>query len=169
MRHDAEDEFTAFVHAQSASLFRTAYLLTGDDRRAEDLLRHTLVKVCLHWPHVSAMEKPAGFARRLLVNEVASFWHRRPQPSVVLREGAARERNGSVVDGEVVWGAVLTLPPRQRAVLVLRYYEGLTEAETADVLGIAVGSVDDRAHAAGRRLARLLADRGTAQRAGRAT
>ncbi|MET1058569.1 MAG: SigE family RNA polymerase sigma factor [Nocardioides sp.] len=158
MRHGAEEEFTAFVHAQSASLFRTAYLLTGDHRRAEDLLRRTLVKVCLHWPRVSAMEQPRGFARRVLVHEVVSLWHRRPSegPPMVLREGDSASR--------VVWDAVLTLPPRQRAVLVLRHYEGLTGAETADVLGIAVGSVESHAHAAGLRLADLLAGRGSAPR-----
>ena len=166
MRHDAEEEFTSFVHAQSASLFRTAYLLTGNDQRAEALLRNTLVKVCLHWARVSAMEQPGGFARRQLVNEVASLWHRRSseEPSVVLREGVAHRGSGSMVDSGVVWEAVLTLPPRQRAVLVLRYYEGLTEAETADVLGVGVGSVDGRTHSAGRHLAQLLAERGATPR-----
>ena len=128
MEQRAEEEFAAFVHAQSASLFRTAYLLTGDHQRAEDLLHNTLVR-SIHWSRVSAMEQPGGFARRVLVNEVASFWRRRSsvEPPMILRETNARDRSGTVVDSRAVWDAVLTLPPRQRAVLVLRYSEDLSE------------------------------------------
>jgi RNA polymerase sigma-70 factor (sigma-E family) len=154
MRPQAADEYSAFVCARSAALFRTAYLLTGDHRRAADLVRNALVEVYLHWPRVSAMEQPDGFARRVLVNEVASSWHRRSaaEPAVTLRESTE-----AAPESRAVWDAVLTLPPRQRAVLVLRYYEDLTDAETARVLGIAVGSVQSHTRAASLRLAGLLA------------
>jgi RNA polymerase sigma-70 factor (sigma-E family) len=166
MRPRAAEEFSAFVLARSAALFRTAYLLTGDHRRAADLVRHALVEVYLHWPRVSAMEQPDGFARRVLVTEVASSWHRRSsaEPAVTLRESTE-----AAPESRAVWDAVLTLPPRQRAVLVLRYYEDLTDAETARVLGIAAGSVQSHARAANLRLAGLLAGAGGALGQERAT
>ena len=171
MRQQAEEEFSAFVHARSASLFRTAYLLTGDHQRAGELLRNTLVKVYRRWPRVSARDQPDSFARRVLVNEVASHWRRRPsaEPRTRLRDSDARGKTGHALDSRAVWDAVLTLPPRQRAVLVLRFHEDLTDAETAEVLGIAVGSVASHTRAATQRLAGLLAAPNAPRRRERAT
>jgi len=76
MRPSEEDRFTDFVRAHQATLFRTAYLMTGDYQRAEDLLQATLVRVYRRWPRVEAMDRPVGYARKVLVSEAVS-WRRR--------------------------------------------------------------------------------------------
>lgn len=159
MRQSDEEEFTAFVRAHSGSLFRTAYLMTGDYQRAEDLLQTTLVRVYQRWPRVAAMDRPLGYARKVLVSQAASWWRRRSShetPLALLEEpvwGGQMEYAG---EHERVWQAVLSLPPRQRAVTVLRYYEDLSEAEIAETLAMAPGTVKSHSHAATRRLAVLL-------------
>ena len=77
MQQSDEDRFTEFVRAHSASLFRTGYLITGDYQRAEDLLQSTLVRLYQRWPRVEAMERPVGYARKVLVNQAISWWRRR--------------------------------------------------------------------------------------------
>ena len=161
MRQGDEDRFTGFVRAHSASLFRTAYLLTGDYQRAEDLLQITLVRVYQRWPRVSAMDRPVGYARKVVVSQAASWWRRRSSheaPMFVREEPARGDRTDEAAEHERVWTAVLSLPPRQRAVTVLRYYEDLSEAEIAATLGMAPGTVKSHGHAAVRRLAGLLGD-----------
>jgi RNA polymerase sigma-70 factor (sigma-E family) len=161
MQHSDEDRFTEFVRAHSASLFRTAYLLTGDYQRAEDILQSALVRVYQHWPRVDAMEWPVGYARKVVVNQTASWWRRRSSHESLLQQGdepAWGGRVDDVAEHERVWNAVLTLPRRQRAVVVLRYYEDLTEAQIAEVLGMAPGTVKSHSHAATRRLAELLGE-----------
>jgi len=91
MRQSEEDQFTAFVRAHNASLFRTAYLMTGDYQRAEDLLQTTLVRVYQRWPRVAAMDRPVGYARKVLVNQSASWWRpRSSQPSSAVVSTRAR-------------------------------------------------------------------------------
>ena len=161
MRQNDEDSFTAFVGAHSATLFRTAYLMTGDYQRAEDLLQTTLVKVYQRWPRIEAMDRPVAYARKVLVNQSVSWWRRRSShetPVLVGDEGSWDGRVEGVAEHERVWAAVLSLPPRQRAVMVLRYYEDLSEAEIAATLDMAPGTVKSNAHAASRRLAVLLAE-----------
>ena len=124
MRQGDEDRFTDFVRAHSASLFRTAYLMTGDFQRAEDLLQTTLVRVYQHWPRVEAMEHPVGYARKVLASQATSWWRRRSshESPVVLRDQPAWGYGSEeIAEHERVWRAVLSLPPRQRAVTVLRY------------------------------------------------
>ena len=77
MRQSEEDGFTDFVRAHSATLFRTAFLMTGDYQRAEDLLQTTLVRLYQRWPRVAAMDQPVGYARRVLLSQAASWWRRR--------------------------------------------------------------------------------------------
>ena len=77
MRTTDEERFTEFVRAHSATLFRTAYLMTGDYQRAEDLLQTTLVRVYQRWHQVEAMDLPVAYARRVLVNQTTSWWRRR--------------------------------------------------------------------------------------------
>ena len=164
MRLSDEDEFTGFVRAHSGSLFRTAFLMTGDYQRAEDLLQTTLVRVYQRWPRVAAMERPLGYARRVLMSQSASWWRRRSShesPLLLRDEPAWTGRVEEVAEHERVWQAVLSLPPRQRAVTVLRYYEDLSEAEIAETLDMAPGTVKSHSHAAARRLAVLLEERTT--------
>jgi RNA polymerase sigma-70 factor (sigma-E family) len=152
--------FSEFVTARSRSLLRTAYLLTGDHQRAEDLVQTTLTKVYLRWPRVSGMDQPAAYARRILVNQASSrhWWKSSRELTSSVPELAADGYDDRVATSRTVWNAVLALPPRQRAVVVLRYYEDLSEVEIAEVLGIAPGTVKSTAHAANRRLAGALAD-----------
>jgi RNA polymerase sigma-70 factor (sigma-E family) len=153
-------EFAEFVAARSRSLLRTAYLLPGDHQHAEDLVQSTLTKVYLRWPRVSRMEQPGAYARRILVNQASSsrWWRSSRELSSAVPELAGDGYDDRVATSSTVWKAVLALPPRQRAVVVLRYYEELSEAEIADVLGMALGTVKSTAHAANRRLAGVLAD-----------
>ncbi|GAA2115733.1 SigE family RNA polymerase sigma factor [Nocardioides bigeumensis] len=152
--------FVEFVAARSRSLMRTAYLLTGDHQRSEDPVQATLTKVYLKWARVSRMDQPAAYARRILVNEAtrSRWWRASGELTGRLPETPADDASERLATSSSVWNAVLRLPPRQRAVVVLRYYEDLSEAEIADVLGIAPGTVKSTAHAATQRLAGALAD-----------
>ena len=166
MRPQAADEFSAFVFARSAALFRTAYLLTGDYQRAEDLLQTTLVRVYQRWPRVQEMQRPVGYARKVLVSQSTSWWRRRSSheaPGLRTDEPDGVDLVRDLDEHERVWTAVLSLPPRQRAVMVLRYYEDLTEAEIAATLDMAPGTVKSHAHAASHRLAEMLAEPVTPQ------
>lgn len=161
MEQGDEDRFTEFVRAHSASLFRTAFLMTGDYQRSEDLLQTTLVRVYQRWPRVDAMDRPVGYARKVLVSQAASWWRSRSShesPLVLRDEPGWGGSMDQVAEHELVWKAVLSLPPRQRAVTVLRYYEDLTEADIAETLGMAPGTVKSHSHAAARRLADLLGE-----------
>lgn len=142
-------EFAAYMSARQPGLLRTAYLLTGDRHTAEDLVQTALAKLYLSWDKVRDHGSLDGYVRRIMVNELNSLW-RRPWKR--------RERSTDVVpDVEVhrdeydegraaaVWAVVRTLPTRQRAVVVLRYYEGLSEAEIAETLGISPGTVKSQA------------------------
>jgi RNA polymerase sigma-70 factor (sigma-E family) len=159
MRQEDEDRFADFVRARSTTLFRTAYLMTGDYQRAEDLLQTTLLRVYQRWPQVDAMERPGAYARKVLVSQAVSWWRLRSSHETGLRqqdEPAWGGRVEEVAEHERVWQAILTLPPRQRAVIVLKYFEDLSEAEIAVTLRMARGTVKSHGHAAARRLARLL-------------
>ena len=107
------------------------------------------------------MDRPVGYARKVLVSQAVSWWRRRSShesPLVLVDEPAWGGRDGEVAEHERVWTAVLSLPPRQRAVTVLRYYEDLSEAQIAETLGMAPGTVKSHSHAAARRLADLLGE-----------
>ena len=136
--------FSEFVVARQAALLRTAYLLTGHAQDAEDLVQTTLVKVVPQWRRIR--DNPEPYVRRVLVNENVSRWRRRrwrEQSTDELPETLAAEPD--VAELVAVRHALATLAPRQRAVLVLRYYEGLSEAEIAATLGVAPGTVKSQA------------------------
>ncbi|MDP3891655.1 SigE family RNA polymerase sigma factor [Nocardioides sp.] len=141
-------EFTAYMNARQPSLLRTAYLLTGDRHTAEDLVQTALAKLYLSWDKVQRRELIDGYVRRILVNENNSLWRR----AWKRRELASDElpevpRHDEYDDGRsrALWEFVQSLPHRQRAVIVLRYYEELSEAEIADALGVSVGTVKSQA------------------------
>jgi len=146
---DRDADFTAYLEARQGRLLRTAYLLTGDQHQAEDLLQTSLAKLYLAWDKVRERGAIDAYARRIMVNENNSAWRkpwkRREHATDFGADGApagspVRDEYDEGVGGEV-WRIVQTLPRRARAVVVLRYYEQLTEAETAEVLGISVGTV----------------------------
>lgn len=161
MQNSAEEQFTEFVRAHCDSLFRTAYLMTGDYQRAEDVLQSALVRIYQRWPRIDAMASPLAYARKVVLSQASSWWRRRSShesPMQAVTDRPVDDRADSVAEHDRVWRAVLSLPPRQRAVTVLRYYEDLSEAQIAATLGIAPGTVKSNSHAAMRRLAQLLGE-----------
>jgi RNA polymerase sigma-70 factor (sigma-E family) len=145
---DRDADFAAYMTARRPSLLRTAYLLTGDRHTAEDLVQVAFAKLYLSWDRVQRRELVDGYVRRILVNEHSSLWRRafkrREVVSDRLPEVHVADRHDDGGSAEL-WQFVQSLPRRQRAVIVLRYYEELSEAETADVLGISVGTVKSQA------------------------
>jgi RNA polymerase sigma-70 factor (sigma-E family) len=158
VRVDAEESFREYVGARTAQLSRVAYLLTGDVHLAEDLVQQTLLRVAERWQRVSTADDPDAYVRRMLHNQHVSWW-RRTRLRLVLRsepdERAAPDRSTDVVATVMIRRALARLAQRQRAVLVLRYFEDLTEAQTADVLGCAVGTVKSQARDALGKLRRV--------------
>ncbi|MGH3715817.1 MAG: SigE family RNA polymerase sigma factor [Micromonosporaceae bacterium] len=145
-----ERQFREFVAARSAALHRTAYLISGDWGLAEDLLQTALSKTYLAWHRIADKGAVEAYARRVLVNTATSWWRRRwrgEHPTEVLPEPSHRDSYVEQhAERDAIWQHVKALPPKQRAVLVLRYYEDLTEAETARLLNVSVGTV--KSHAA---------------------
>lgn len=146
-RRDAE--FAAYMSARQPSLLRTAYLLTGDQHTAEDLVQTALAKLYLAWDRVQDRGLVDGYVRRILVNENNSLWRRawkkREFSTDTLPDHQAVTDRHDDGQSAALWEFVQTLPRKQRAVVVLRYYEDLSEAEVAEILGISVGTVKSQA------------------------
>ncbi|MBB4912982.1 SigE family RNA polymerase sigma factor [Streptosporangium saharense] len=152
---DRHDGFREFVLARQQALTRTAYLLTGDAHLAEDLLQSTLVNVAKQWPRLSVDGNPEAYTRRALMNQYIS-WRRRLRrewPSASPPEHGV-SHDEETLDRIVLRQVLARLTRKQRAVLVLRFWEDLTEAQTAEALGCSVGTVKSQTH---RALARLRA------------
>jgi len=148
--------FDEFVLTRSQALLRTAYLLTRDHALAEDLLQTSLTKAWFAWSRIE--EAPEAYVRRILVNTFATWWRRKwsgERPTERLPEVAATDTMSAIDDREDLWQALGRLPRRQRAVLVLRYFEDLSEAEIASTLGCSPGTVKSQASKA---LAKLRID-----------
>ncbi|SFE83366.1 RNA polymerase sigma-70 factor, sigma-E family [Actinacidiphila alni] len=142
---DAEAAFTAYVQERRASLYATAYHLTGDRFAAEDLLQSALFSTYRAWDRISDKAAVGGYLRRTMTNLHISAWRRRKlseYPTEELPEtvGDTDEMGGTELRA-VLWQALARLPEQQRTMLVLRYYEGRTDPEIADILGISVGTV----------------------------
>src|SRR3954452_6296703 len=148
-RNDARDaDFAAYLAARQPSLLRTAYLLTGNRHDAEDLVQTAFAKLYLSWDKVRDQGSMDGYVRRSLVNEHNSLWRRawkkrEHSADDTVLQGLEEPRHDTFDSGGgiALWDVVQTLPRRARAVVVLRYYEELSESETAAVLGISVGTV----------------------------
>ncbi len=141
-------DFESWLVAREPALQRTAHLLTGDEHSGRDLVQITLAKLYLAWDRLEDHEHVDAYARRMLVNEHRNAWRRsRRRPELVTDRPPERSAPADEYDGsrDAVWRFIATLPPRQRAVIVLRYYEQLTEPETAEVLRISVGTVKSQA------------------------
>lgn len=141
---DGEDAFREFVQARGAALARVAYLLTADRHLAEDLLQSALYKTALRWARIGEDRREA-YVRTVLYHEAVS-WSRRRRPREIVTERLPDDQHGSDdpdrLDRRIVLRQALgRLTRKQRAVLVLRFYEDLTEAQTAAALGLAVGTV----------------------------
>ncbi|MGC5332718.1 SigE family RNA polymerase sigma factor [Micromonospora sp. DT62] len=143
-RDPLEEEFRDFVAARSGALLRTAYLLSGDWATAEDLLQTALTKTYLAWKRLGGIEAIEPYARRVMINTSTSWWRRRwhgERPTDVLPERAGIDEIEQQLDRDLLWRHLSALPSRQRAVLVLRFYEDMSEAQTAALLGISPGTV----------------------------
>ncbi len=142
-------DFEAYMLARHSGFLRTAYLLTGDQHTAEDLVQTALAKLYLSWDKVQRRELIDGYVRRIIVNEHNSLWRRawkrRELSTDTVPERPTGEDRHDEGRSAALWEFVQTLPRKQRAVIVLRYYEDLTEAETADILGISIGTVKSQA------------------------
>ena len=148
-RSEARDEdFSSYMHARQPSLMRTAYLLTGDRHTAEDLVQTAFAKLYLSWDKVNDRGSVDGYVRRILVNEHNSLWRRAWKRRETTTDDLPDHPHHDDYDdrtGAELWDLVQTLPKKARAVVVLRYYEELSEAETADALGISIGTVKSQA------------------------
>jgi RNA polymerase sigma-70 factor (sigma-E family) len=151
------EDFEAFVAARYAALLRTAYLLTGDHHDAADLLQQARVRAVGAWGRIDGDPEP--YVRTILVRQNVSRWRVRRWRELTTDQLPERPAGGPDPGDRVLLHRALgTLAPRQRAVIVLRYFEDLTEAQTAEALGIAVGTVKSQARDALRRLREVLPD-----------
>jgi len=145
-----DEEFTEWTAGVQRQLLRSAYLVTGDLHRAEDLVQEALVKVALRWPRLRD-QNPTAYARTVIVRDNVSWWRRpRDVPTPTLDDLAAVSTDPEAA--LVVRSALGRLTPKQRAVLVLRHFDDLSETDTAAALGVSVGTVKSQNAAA---LARL--------------
>jgi RNA polymerase sigma-70 factor (sigma-E family) len=158
-RPPSDADYTEFVHASWASLYRTAYLLLGDHAEAEDLTQTALAKTYAAWHRVRDLNAAPGYARTALVNTAASWFRkkswRNERPSEVLPESAIHHDPS---DRPAIVAALAQLAPRQRAVIVLRYFDDLSVAQTATALGCSEGTVKSQTSDALARLRTLLGD-----------
>ena len=144
-RARSEAEFTAYVQERRASLYATAYHLTGDRFEAEDLLQSALFSTYRAWDRISDKAAVGGYLRRTMTNLHISAWRRRklneyPTEELPETPGDTDAMRGTELRA-VLWQALARLPELQRTMLVLRYYEGRTDPEIAEILDISVGTV----------------------------
>jgi RNA polymerase sigma-70 factor (sigma-E family) len=142
LRQPDHEAFSEFASARSASLFRTAYLVIGDYQLAQDLVQESLVKTYLAWPRLRDVANAEAYTRRTIVTTCVSWRRRRSfgeRPTSHLPDAGVTDP-AAPEPGEL-WSAVRHLPPRQRAAVVLRFCEDLSQAQTAELMGCSVGSV----------------------------
>ncbi|MFD7691603.1 SigE family RNA polymerase sigma factor [Streptomyces sp. NPDC059781] len=164
MQARQEAEFQEFVRARWSRLVRTAYLLTGDVHHAEDLTQTALAKAYRSWRRVSRSDRPEAYVRRMLVSCNSDRFRKRRVTEALTAappETAGRDEAVSWADERsALLTALAALPPKQRAVIVMRYWEDLPEAEVAEMLGCSPGTVKSQASKA---LAKLRTHPGLAQ------
>jgi RNA polymerase sigma-70 factor (sigma-E family) len=149
VRRADEADYAEFYTSAWPRLFRLTYAISGDVGRAEDAVQSALAKAYASWHRVSTARHPEAYVRKMAVNEVLgvrrrSWWKSEQSghvPDVEVADSAEQE----LVDRAELWAGLLTLAPRQRAVLVLRYYEDLSEQQIAEVLGCSRGTVKSQA------------------------
>jgi RNA polymerase sigma-70 factor (sigma-E family) len=146
-----DDGFTAYVAGRRPHLYRTAYLLCGDPHRAEDIVQTALAKLYVAWPRASRADSVDAYARRVIINSHLDE-HRRPwrreSPTEDHRLDRAAPAGVTPEDSDALWTALRQLGPKQRRVVVLRHYWGLSVEETAADLGVSPGTVKSQTSAA---------------------
>jgi len=159
-----EEAFREFVASRSSALLRSAHLLVGERARAEDLVQHALVRTYLALSRIREPEAIEAYVRRAMATTATSWWRgRRYRERLVpeIPDHSGADQIGPRLERDAMWAHLRALPARQRAVLVLRYYEGLSEAEIAETLGFSRGTVKSHASRGLATLRRRLADEET--------
>lgn len=149
-------DFEEFVTARGPALLRLALMLTGDAHLAEDLVQSALASAFRHWRRVESADSPQAYVRQILVREHLS-WRRRRSSGEIVRdtgagppartngEAAGADRVGQLASRDAAWALLARLPRKQRAVLALRYYEDLSDAQIAAALGCSAATVRSNA------------------------
>lgn len=142
-KDETEADFVEYVQARQHALLRFAYLLTSDHHTAEDLVQTALAKTYLTWDRLRDRGAIDAYVRRIIVNENTSLWRRAWRRNERTTDDLPDAGVDAADPGErdAMWQIVQSLPTRQRAAVVLRYYEDLSEADTAAVLGCSIGNV----------------------------
>lgn len=160
-RSSRDEEFRAFVDASGRSLIRCAYLLTRDHHLAEDLTQAALTKVALRWWRLGSPDNAVAYARRAVYREYLSWWkvgRNREIPIDTTPERGGPSFDDASIDRMALSEAITKLSPKQRAVILLRFYDDRSVDETAEVLGCSAGTVKSQTHAAIAKLRELCAD-----------
>lgn len=161
-RRDPAD-FAEFVAARSSSLQRAAYLMVGERQLAQDLLQEALTKTYVAWPRLRDPSKAEAYTRKVITTTAISWYRRKSwqgeRPTETLPETSTEGHDETVAQREWLWAALQELPPRQRAAIVLRFYEDLTEAQTAAAMDCAVGTVKSQVSAGLAKLRVQIVDR----------
>ena len=166
MDRAAEAEFSGFMHSRWLQLVRLGFALTGDKGLAEDLAQTALARAYASWPKICRSGDPDAYVRRVLVNANRSRFRKRrvaEQLTGTVPEPAGGDAAGRSDDRLVLMSALLGLPPRQRSVVMLRFWLDMTQAEVATALGCSEGNVKSQAS---RALAKLRASLGLAKEVG---
>lgn len=154
--------FAEFVAARSAALHRSAYLMVGERQLAQDLLQEALTKTYVAWPRLRDVGNAEAYTRKAITTTAISWYRRKSwhgeRPSETLPDVVAAGHEDAVARQQWLWSALQDLPPRQRAAIVLRYYEDLTEAQTAEAMDCAVGTVKSQVSAGLAKLRARLGD-----------
>ncbi len=144
--------FEEFVAGAGPGIRRLAYLLCGDVHRAEDLAQTALAKFYHHWSRVGAMEHPTAYVNRVLVREATSWRRRKASTELVTDDLTTWDARAplpdpadAVAEADAMWQLLAALPPKQRAVLVLRYYQDMSDAQIAETVGCSPSTVRSNA------------------------
>lgn len=141
-----DDTFDDFVRARGGALFRYGFVLTGNADDAADLVQEALLRLGDAWQRVARKDDPEGYVRTIMARQHVSWWRRRRREHLVAQTPDSAARQDTRLDeDDGLWAELGELPPKQRAVLVLRYYEDLPDAEIARILGVSAGTVRSQA------------------------
>ncbi|MEU4042973.1 SigE family RNA polymerase sigma factor [Streptomyces antibioticus] len=153
-KQSGNEEFQAFVIGRWPRLMRTAFLLTGEQHAAEDLAQTTLEQVYVAWNRVAAADEPEAYVRRVMINTHSRRYRKKlreflaprgEDPGLTHEIADTGDRIAQADDRHTLLKALAELPPRQREAVVLRYWEDLTESQTAQAMGCSIGAVKSNA------------------------
>jgi RNA polymerase sigma-70 factor (sigma-E family) len=154
--------FAEFASARSGALLRAAYLMVGEESLAQDLLQEALTKTYVAWPRLRDPNAAEAYTRKAITTTAITWFRRKhwnnERATDLLPEVGSAAQDDLVAQRAWLWDALQKLPPRQRVAIVLRFYEDLTEAQTADAMGCAVGTVKSQVSSGIKKLREHLGD-----------